>query len=255
MLIRIWRDWRRKRYLARNTVDEQAWQEALQRLRVRGRLSPGQQSHLRDLSLLFLHEKDIVPLEGLELDQADLYFLAIQACALVFHLGFSAYDGWQSIYVFPSIFREKASEEGRPLGQHELPGHLAGLAQQGGAVVLAWTQVESGGADLDDGSNVVFHEFAHKLDMQDGSPNGVPLLPPDISPAEWQQTFAAAFEDFTETVERGRPTRIDAYAATDPAEFFAVMTEYYMESPETLDHEYPEVHRLLERYYRIPRLT
>jgi MtfA peptidase len=255
MLIKMWRDWRRNRFLARNTVDEKAWREALQRLQVCGRMTPGQQAQLRDLALLFLHEKNIVPLEGLELSKADLYFLAIQACALVFHLGFEAYDGWQTVYVFPSIFKQRAEKEGRPLGQGELPGHLAGLAQQGGAVALAWTQVQSGGADLDDGSNVVFHEFAHKLDMQDGSPNGVPLLPADITPAEWKQTFAEAFEDFSETVRRGRSTKIDSYAATNPAEFFAVLTEYYMERPETLDREYPEVHSLMERYYRIPRLA
>ncbi len=254
MLMRMWKDWRRKRFLAGAQVEEAAWREALERLRVCGRLSPEQQKRIRELSLLFLREKRITPLEGLVLSQADLYFLAVQACALVFHLGFSAYDGWQTVYVFPSIFREKASEEGRPLGRGELPGHLAGLAQQGGAVVLAWTQVESGGEDLDDGSNVVFHEFAHKLDMQDGSPNGVPILPADISPGDWQQVFAQAFDDFRRKLESGRKSRIDPYAATDPAEFFAVLTEYYMERPEVIGNEYPELLALLQRYYRIDHL-
>lgn len=254
MLIRMWKEWRRKRFLASAEVEEGPWREALQRLKVCGRLSAEQQKRIRELALLFLHEKRVVPLEGLRLSQADLYFLAVQAGALVFHLGFAAYDGWQTVYVFPSIFKEKAREEGRPLDHGELPGHLAGLAQQGGAVVLAWTQVEAGGEDLDDGSNVIFHEFAHKLDMQDGSPNGVPLLPPSISPTEWQEVFAKAFADFTHKIENHHSTHIDPYAATNPAEFFAVLTEYYMERPEVLAKEYPEVLSLLDRYYQIPRL-
>ena len=62
--------------------------------------------------------------------------------------------------------------------------------------------------------------------------------------------MSAAYERLTAAVEQGRETLIDPYAAEDPAEFFAVISEYFFETPEVLRNAFPDVYRELVEYYR-----
>ena len=48
---------------------------------------------------------------------------------------------------------------------------------------------------------------------------------------------------------RGEETLIDPYGSEHPAEFFAVLSEAFFETPEVLRDEYPEVYDQLRRYY------
>jgi Mlc titration factor MtfA (ptsG expression regulator) len=104
-----------------------------------------------------------------------------------------------------------------------------------------------------DGYNVVIHEAAHRLDLLDGRNNGRPRLHEGVSPGEWYEGFAGAYEDFRKRAEagrRGRRLRIDDYAAENDAEFFAVACEYFFEQPRILKEEYPQVYRLLGAFFR-----
>ena len=83
----------------------------------------------------------------------------------------------QSILVYPSTV--VASE--RRLGSFEIPREpvdgplpILGQAQLRGPVILVWDAVERTGRHPECGHNVVYHEFAHKLDMLDGSADGTP---------------------------------------------------------------------------------
>ena len=203
---------------------------------------------LRDLVLIFLDEKEISGMGGFEVDATVRYWIAVQACLLVLELGIERYDGWTSIYVYPDAFQERDSIAGED-GVHRHRGVFAGVAMQGGALALAWQEVEHGIGVGNDGENVVLHEFAHKIDMQDGAANGVPPLPEGIDPGEWQRAFAEAFEELRDDVDDGRRTRIDPYGATDPAEFFAVLSETFFEKPRTVRREMPAVYDLLARFY------
>jgi Mlc titration factor MtfA (ptsG expression regulator) len=104
------------------------------------------------------------------------------------------------------------------------------------------------------GVNVVIHEFVHKLDMENGTVDGLPRLPADMSRQEWIDAFEPAYEDFCRRVDaadrHGRETLLDPYGAEHPAEFFAVMSEAFFETPILLRSEYPAVYDQLRRYYR-----
>jgi len=97
---------------------------------------------------------------------------------------------------------------------------------------------------------VVIHEFAHKLDMLNGEPNGYPPLPADMSRGEWAAAFTAAYDDFCRKIDRGLEVAIDEYAAESPAEFFAVLSEAFFESPLVVQETYPDVYTQLARFYR-----
>ena len=46
---------------------------------------------------------------------------------------------------------------------------------------------------------------------------------------------------------------IDMYGATNPVEFFAVISEYFFEQPDLLKANHPELYEMLERIYKISR--
>ncbi|MGZ5040688.1 MAG: zinc-dependent peptidase, partial [Usitatibacter sp.] len=105
-------------------------------------------------------------------------------------------------------------------------------------------------------------EFAHKLDMRNGDPNGFPPLHKGMAPKEWKRAFAGAYEDFlakVEAAERLPEARMhraldalpmDPYAAESPGEFFAVASEAFFETPELLAPAYPAVYEQLRLFYR-----
>jgi len=97
---------------------------------------------------------------------------------------------------------------------------------------------------------VVIHEFAHKLDMLNGEPNGYPPLHAGMQRSSWAAAFTAAYEDFCRKVDSGFDVGIDEYAAESPAEFFAVISEAFFESPATVAATYPEVYAQLVKFYR-----
>jgi len=122
-----------------------------------------------------------------------------------------------------------------------------------GPVVLSYRDVEDSG--WGDGYNVVIHEMAHKLDLRSGNYDGCPPLHKGMSYEEWGQSFGQAYEDLRGKVKRlGKRSEkllaIDPYAATDPAEFFAVCTEYFFEKPRALHKAYPAVYDQLCLFYR-----
>lgn len=114
-------------------------------------------------------------------------------------------------------------------------------------MVLSWQDVEYSG--LGEGYNVVIHEFAHKFDMKNGSANGRPPLHSGMNQEEWAHAFQTAYDDFCRRVDGGEETLIDPYAAESPAEFFAVLSEYFFEAPDVLHAAYPAVYGQLQRFY------
>ena len=119
----------------------------------------------------------------------------------------------------------------RPLGFFEQPrapvshgATVIGEAHLGGAVVLAWDAVLAGGRGEVAG-NVVLHELAHKLDMATGRIDGTPPLANRAERARWARVCSAAYATHRARVDAGWPTLMDAYGATNEAEFFAVSTE------------------------------
>jgi Mlc titration factor MtfA (ptsG expression regulator) len=99
-------------------------------------------------------------------------------------------------------------------------------------------------------ANVVAHEFAHQLDMLDRSVDGTPPLAEKRQYATWTRVMTAEFQQLNDDYDRGRPTFLDPYATTNPAEFFAVATETFFEQPQALADEHAELYGVLRDFYR-----
>src|SRR5207245_5435574 len=81
-----------------------------------------------------------------------------------------------SVLVSPATYMPKTHHSYRS-NQLVVPDEpAAGQAWQSGVVVLGWEEVKDGALATNDGHNVVFHEFAHMLDAEDGTLDGIPVL-------------------------------------------------------------------------------
>lgn len=242
------RQWRRRRILARHRIEEPLWQRVTGALVFVARLNGAERARLKDLAIVFMHTKQISAAGGLELNEEMKLGIAVQACILILELGIDFYDDWVEVIVYPDEFmprREVRNEEG--LIETDVMSY-AGQAWLRGPVILSWADIEHAGRAH--GMNVVIHEFAHKLDMLNGSANGFPPLHAGMDRQAWSRVFGAAYEDLRRRVRAGQDTEIDPYATESPGEFFAVVSEAFFEMPDTVKAVYPQVYAQLAQFYR-----
>lgn len=226
------------------------WRCATARLECLGHLDRRQRVRLRRLTGEFLAAKTFTPIEPLELTDAMRAVIAVQACLLVLELGLDWYDGWREIVVYPDSFLVDVTVTDEAGVEHQWREARGGEAWGAGPVILSWRDARPGVHPHGPGSNVVIHEFAHKLDWLDGQADGRPPLHRDMDPKAWHDAFQAAFDDLQRRQRHHRRTPIDPYAATAPAECFAVMSEVFFERPGQLARAYPAVYRQLAAFYR-----
>lgn len=242
-----WRDWRRRRILTRVSIDADAWRAALSAPLFAG-LDGAERARLFDLARLFIAEKSFSGSAGFEMQESTRLRIAAQAALLIMNLDPDCYAGWREVIVYPNEFVPRREYRDTSGVVHELRYPLLGEAWQGGPVIFSAADVDNS-LSLD-GVNVVIHELAHKLDMQDGQANGLPPLHSTMRVKDWADAFKPAYDDLCLRVARGTGTAIDPYAATSPAEFFAVLSEVFFETPAILAAIYPAVYAQIKAFYR-----
>lgn len=220
------------------------------------RLSRDDQAELLGHVQVFLAEKHFEGAGGLELTDEIRVTIAAQACLLLLHRDTDYYPKLKSILVYPTGY---VAHEARSVGGgiwEEGDDDLLGHTQQRlGALVLAWDAAQHGALQPTDGENLVLHEFAHQLDFEDDVTNGTPPLASRAEYLAWGRVMSEEFEALRAAEEEGRPTLIDQYGATDPAEFFAVITEAFFERPHALKRRHPELYERLASFYRQDPVT
>ncbi len=199
---------------------------------------------------VFIAEKNFEGCGGLKMTDEIKVTIAAQACILLLHREPHYYPGLYSILVYPQAFVVTGYEElatGYRLKTNQV--HL-GESWRQGALILSWDDVRSGAADIHDGHNVVFHEFAHQLDTEDGRADGAPILERRSMYVAWARILSREFEKLREDKRRGRPSLLNQYGATNAAEFFAVATEYFFEKPHQMLSKHPELYDELKAFYQ-----
>jgi Mlc titration factor MtfA (ptsG expression regulator) len=245
----MFRALRRRYWLRRRRVPLDLWHRALAEVPIAWGFTPDEEAALHDLVVIFLQEKAIHGAGHFEPTWTMRLAIAIQACVPILHLGLGYYDGWVEMLVYPGRFRVPREHHDEAGVVHREVAVLCGEAWHQGPVILSWQDVERDLRNPGLGRNVVVHELAHKMDMLDGSVNGLPPLHRNMALAAWTEALASAYENLCAGVE-GEDTAIDPYAATDPGEFFAVVTETFFDAPDLLAQSYPAVYRQLSQFFR-----
>ena len=235
--------------LHRYAIHHDIWQAATEELRLLHGLSAVEKAHLRELSSLFLHQKTLIGI-NIAIIEAMRITIAAQACLPILHLGLGLLSGWSDIIIYPSAFYAARDEMDDYGVVHHRERILIGEAWSRGPMVLSWDDIAHDRLQGYQGHNVIIHEIAHKLDMLDGSSNGMPPLHYRMSIPEWTSAFSKAYAELNQTLEHHHRSCVNAYAASSPAEFFAVFSEYFFCAPELLLMHFPKVYEQLRLYYR-----
>lgn len=254
-------------------VPDDLWQQAVASLPFASRLSAPELDRLRALAGEFLRDKEMASAADLELTAAMQVSIATQACLPVLNLGLEWYRGWNSIVVYPGEFvvpRRVTDDDGVV---HEYSEPITGEAWDGGPLLLSWEDARTPGNADGRAYAVVIHEFAHKLDLLNGDADGVPpfssALHPGLDTKRWRATLADAYQRFVaelEMIESEVPSDVDpdsaaadpyyahlpldAYAAQDEGEFFAVSSEAFFVEPARLQRAFPDWYVLLAAFFR-----
>jgi len=244
-LLRPLRHARRARLLAEDFPS--AWLPVLARLPFYAALDARGQQRVRDDTRVLVDEKNWEGCGGLELTDEIRVTIAAQASLLLLNIEHEYYRGVTSVLVYPAAYRTMPTQG--PDGVVREGQANLGEAWRRGPVVLSWDDAKRGAVDPTDGHNLVFHEFAHKLDMLDGAADGTPPLRNHGQVQRWVETMTKEFRALRAAAGSGRATVLDAYGATNPAEFFAVATECFFEKSVQLQRRHPALYDLLRDYY------
>jgi Mlc titration factor MtfA (ptsG expression regulator) len=247
--------WRRRRRLAvtQRPFPEQWAQWLRERVPIYERLPEALRERLHGLIRLFVEEKRFVGCNGLVVTEQMRVIIAAYACLLVLNRPdvprVHFYDELLSVLVYPTPFIVPHST--RDAHGVVSEGHrvLAGQAWDSRRILLSWEDIDAST------HNVVLHEFAHYLDMEDETMDGAPGLGSARAYREWSTVFWSEYDRLREDLSLGRPTFLDPYAASAPEEFFAVVTEAFFQQPRELQMQHPGLYEQLRRYYRLDPAT
>lgn len=272
--------WLPRRWRSAQVIDDELWKATVAALPFVSALGGNEQARLRTLSAHFLQEKEFHGAHGLVVSDHMALLIAAQACFPLLHMRcpdgrvarkdaerLAWYADFVGIVVQPgAAIAQREVTDGTGV-VHRYREVLAGEAMDRGPVMLSWDEVSRAAELAPLGKNVVIHEFAHKLDMHGmphgQHPDGAPPLPAefqglgaDAARRHWRQTMQSAYAGFRETVamaERfgGVPPWLDDYAATHPAEFFAVTCEAYFVQRDRFAQELPVLLPLYDGLFRV----
>lgn len=185
-----------------------------------------------------------VKITGANAEVEDLDRILIGAAAVIptFYIPDWEYVNLREVLVYPGYFNTDFEQHGQ---ERSISGMVGTGAMQNVMIVSKW-DLRQGFINGKSNHNTAIHEFVHLIDKMDGTLDGVPeLLLERKFIAKWQQLV----EREMERIRRGE-SGIDAYGATSPVEFFAVVSEYFFEQPEIFAVHYSELNELLVKIFR-----
>jgi Mlc titration factor MtfA (ptsG expression regulator) len=251
-MFKWFREYKRRKILQKPFPDK--WREIMRnRVPHYTYLDTAERSQLEQLVAIFIAEKNFEGCGGLTITDEISVVISAQACLLVLGLPPFQYLKLAAILVYPTTVAMPPSRTSMFNGAGDIvPDQQAilGLASAGETVVLVWDAVLRGTRHATDGHNVVYHEFAHILDMRDGAADGTPILPNRERYRQWVQVCEQAFFQLRNDADKGRKSLLDHYGAVDEAEFFAVATEIFFDRPLRMQKEMPALYQVLAGYYR-----
>lgn len=259
---------------------EALWQQIVQRHPFLRALTATERQRLKLLSTHFLQEKEFHGAHGLKVTDMMALTVAAQACLPLLHIlppsgkrnshplaSLDWYGDFVGIVVQPGAAVARRNHTDATGVVHQYEEVLAGEAMDRGPIMLSWEDVLAAPDTVGRGGNLVIHEFAHKIDMHGmgagNTPDGAPPLPGALwglhsearAREHWRSVMANAYAEFREALslaERfgGDMPWLDAYAATHPAEFFAVSCEAYFVNRSRFEQEFPALATLYDGFFQ-----
>ena len=174
-------------------------------------------------------------------EELDKMLIAASAIIPIFN-----FPGWQYIHLhevllYPNSFNHEFEQQGN--GRDVLG--MVGSGALNHVMILSQHQLRQAFLNKTGKDNTAIHEFVHLVDKTDGDIDGIPAF---ILEKKYIQPWLQLMQHEIRLIDENK-SDIDPYGATNEAEFFAVVSEYFFERPELLKEKHPELYGLLEKIF------
>lgn len=252
----------RRHYLRGRPLSSEQRQLLPDALPLYPRLTPTMQTELCANISLFLRSKEFVGCGGLKVTEEMRMAVAAHACLLLLGRENRCYPNLYTVLLYPDTY--VVEETYSPDGYIESRSRdlREGEAHHRGPVVISWADLAEDIRHPHEGRNVALHEFAHKIDEEDGFFDGRPPFRNADEGRNWAPVLKEEFEKLrrqqqkhrgeSESEEEGEEVSVlDPYGAESPAEFFAVATEAFFLIPGEMRSAHPRLYQELYDFYRL----
>ncbi len=199
---------------------------------------------------VFLSLKSFHGHKNLKISDTIRLTIASQACMLLLNKKYPCYfPKLQTIEVYPTAFVSDI-HTGNGLFKKQA---RTGESWNNGRLILSWNHSRQRISQSKDGSNVVMHEFAHRLDQLDNRADGIPdkHFESEKEYYIWREIIFKQYKKHLKSLKRKNKKLLTKYAGTNLAEFFAVSTEFFFEKPRQLKKHEPDLYNLLKNFYNL----
>ena len=243
------RQWRRAKCFRTPLPD--GWPALLEaRVPLYRQLPAGLRTQLHGHMQVLLHEKQFIGCNDLVVDDEMRAVITAQASLLLLNRSTDYFADFTSILIYPESFVVPIVHRDGALETHD-EEIRSGESWQRGPLLLSWIDTVHGTTLAGDGHNVVLHEFAHKLDEENGAMDGVPALGNDAQQRDWIDVLGREFDLLRLRARNVTDGVLDDYGASSPAEFFAVATEAFFERGAALSARHARLYETLRAYYQV----
>ncbi|MCY7310131.1 MAG: zinc-dependent peptidase [Chitinophagaceae bacterium] len=204
-------------------------------------LSPDKKQEFEKRVQLFLAQVRITGVKT-TVEDMDKVFIASSAVIPIFSFPGWEYVNLHEILLYPDSFNHDFEQKGNDRNVLGMVGNGA----YNHVMILSQHELRQAFINKTGKSNTALHEFVHLVDKTDGSVDGIPefiLQQQYILP--WLQLMHKEIKEILED-----KSDINPYGATNEAEFFAVVAEYFFERPELLQQKHPELYQLLSTIFK-----
>ncbi|MCB0651439.1 MAG: zinc-dependent peptidase [Saprospiraceae bacterium] len=241
----IWITWRmffKKQNRAHRPFPE-AWKVILKNeVRFYRLLSPRDKDRFEQMVLNFLDKITITGVET-EIDDTDKLLVASSAIIPLFEFPDWEYRNLNEVLLYDNYFNQEYETRGE---ERNISG-MVGSGAMNRMMILSKPALHQGFENTNSKSNVGIHEFIHLLDKSDGETDGIPEV---IMEQQYVIPWLKMMHNEIREIKSGH-SDINPYGATNEAEFFSVISEYFFKRPLLLKKNHPELFEILEKVFRI----
>lgn len=242
LIVLVWKFVGNKRVRRSNIMDKALIRGSLkEKVAFFRGLDPAAQQGFIDRVEYFLSTTRISPEKGAEVTDDDRILVAASATIPLFHFKNWSYENLDEVLIYPGTFNEKYDVE----ASDRMVLGMVGEGVMNRKMILSLVSLRAGFAEQHGSGNTAIHEFVHLIDKADGDTDGVPAY---LIPRDLVQPWLREMHKTIEAIKKDR-SDIRDYAATNEAEFLAVVSEYFFQKPKQLEEDHPELFKLLHEIY------
>ncbi|HEY6063087.1 MAG TPA: M90 family metallopeptidase [Chitinophagaceae bacterium] len=176
------------------------------------------------------------------IDDNDKVYIAASAIIPIFGFPGWEYTNLNEVLVYPDSFNHEFEQTGN---DRSILG-VVGDGAYNKIMILSRHELRQAFLNKTGKTNTALHEFVHLVDKTDGSVDGFPEF---FVNHQYVLPWLQLIQNEIKKILANR-SDINPYGATNQAEFFAVVSEYFFERPDLLESKHPELYELLAKIFR-----